>query len=329
MDCIISDGKRFTTRAVCPATDFEFVRDSAWDEISTLTVKRDKYDKDIEEGDIVTAGKYNGIIKKATPVNLTTKLDCEHIAKIFDRDIIYSERAIEGLEGWVKDQIDAEFTNQSDLYYRLPNLVVIAETDTVSDLEPDVNDDKWNIMRFLSKIRRVHDIRTTFEMKRESLIVRLRNVGTTLKKLDLSNPDVEVLEENHSNDLTAKLSVYIESLRETQNWYLLDDGTYTDNAMAPNRVNGKWRTVKAAKVREVAGTVADEFAKNDKSHKIRFSMPRSKARFSFYDNIQLATQGKLFFTHISAVRESKGSNRIEYQCGELKTKLTDKTKGDM
>lgn len=323
MECIISDGLTFKTKTHGTAISYELITESVQNKKSIIKVSRDKYDANIDEGDIASMGAYCGVVTNTTTDDLTAEIECEHITTLFDRALTYTERAEGSLEAYLKEQIDANFTNQSDPYYQSPNLVVIAETDTISGLEPDAEDGTWNIMGFIAKVRRVHNIHTTVEMKRDSLIVRIGRREVAVKNLDLSDPKVKVIEEAYSNNVVGKVSCYIESLRETGDWYLLEGGTITDDPDAEGRVSGKWERTTAAKVRNVEGAVKEVFAQNEQSHKLCFSVLQQNARFEFYDQLRTATKGKILYTHVTSIKTTKGSDRIEYQCGQMRATLSD------
>ncbi len=329
MNCFVKDRKTFVTLVGCPVADFDITPNSIYDEVSTLIVMREKEQK-FSEGDIVIAGSYIGIIKETTLEELTAELKCEHIVKILDRDLIYSTDP-SSPETYLKAQIDVNYTNQPDALYAVPYLDVSALTTTASTMKPDVENGLWNIKSYISKCRRVLGIFTDFTYDRTSLKVTIHRETRPVKKIDLSDPSIRVQEESYSKTSVGKITTWNEDYDEAIDWYLLEDGTVTRDYTTVGRVEGEWQTMTVGgdDDDDIELSVRDEFAKNTFSHKILFDVPDERARFSFYDPLQISGKKRLYYSYVAAVRKTKGSSRTEYQCGELRTTMTDKLQEDL
>ena len=328
MTCLVKDKKTFRTLCVCPVLDFDVTIWSIYDEVSTFKVSREK-EMIFNEGDIVVFANYCGIIKEAEVTKYTADLKCEHILKMFSRDIPFVAGPDAGPESFLKNQIDEHYTNQTDIIYQLPYLDVSALTSTVSSINPDVEDGVWNIKSYIAKIRRVLNIFTEYTATKDTLEISIGKKQVTTKQIDLSDSQIKVLEETYSNKSVGKITSICEETEEVKDWFLLDDGTITDTYQDDNRVVGDWVTIVVSKAEDVEYKVRDEFAKNSFSHKILFNIPSSRARFAFYDRILIASKGRLYYSYIAAVRNTKSSEKTEYQCGELRTTFTDKIQEEL
>ena len=328
MDCFVKDKKTFKTLCVCPVQDFDMTLWSIYDEVSTFKVSREK-EMIFNEGDIIWFGNYCGIIKEAEVTTYTAELKCEHIFKTFSRDIPFIAGPSSGPESFLKSQIDEHYTNQPDSIYQLPFLDVSALTSTVSSINPDVDDGVWNIKSYIAKIRRVLNIFTEFTATKDTLKIRIAQRTGAVKQIDLSDSQIKVLEETYSNKSLGKITSICEETEDIKDWFLLEDGTITDIYQSTDRVVGDWKTINVSKAEDIEYKVRDEFAKNSFSHKILFNIPTSRARFSFYDRIMIASKGRLYYSYIAAVRYAKSSTKTEYQCGELRTTFTDKIQEEL
>lgn len=328
MNCFMKSRKTFETLCVCPVLDYRLVPWSIYDEVSELTISIEKESR-FEQGDIVFAGDYMGIIKEIEREKIVAHLKCDHIVKLFEREIVFTEGPTGAVEQFIKTQIDQNYTNQADALYRLPYLNVIAESSTPTTMFPDVENSVWNIKSYIAKTRRVLGVFTTYEVSRTQLTVRIKSRFDPVKNLDLSDPSVMLLEESYSNKAVGKITSISEEDGTVQDWYLLNDGTITNTYMESGRVAGDWVSLQYRDADNLQYDIQNEFYRNQYSHKIRFSVPIQKARFAFYDKLKIAHGKHLFLSYIAAIRTNKNSARVEYQCGELRTTFTDKLQEDI
>lgn len=329
MNCFIKNRLTFKTITVCPVINYELTYWSIYDEVSSLDVAVEKQ-KLFSEGDIVVAGRYLGLIKEISRDGSLATLKCEHIVKLFDRDLVYGNGPdAAGIEAFLKNALDDNFANLNDSVYRLPYLSIIAPTATASTMGPDVEGGIWNIKSYIAKVRRIHNIFTTFNATRERLAVEIRQASIVKKNMDLSNPVVQIIEESYSNRAVGKITSYEPETGVIRDWYLLEGGEITSIYQSDNRVKGTWELLEIRKAEETEYEVRDYFAKNSFSHKVLVSIPKKYARYNFYDRILIAHDGRLYSSYIAAIRETKNNSWTEYQCGELRTTLTDKIQEDL
>ena len=69
--------------------------------------------------------------------------------------------------------------------------------------------------------------------------------------------------------------------------------------------------------------IINKFKENSYSHKVTFVVPNDKAKWEFYDPVMIEVN-KLWYQSYIAKKIIKDDGTTEYQCGELKTSLTDK-----
>lgn len=321
MYCIVKDGKTFRAPdgAACSVVDYSLVMDSIYDEVSDLRVTRTEVPP--KEGDFIyLENGYQGIVQEAEPEEGTISLKCRQMPALFEREMYYAEPQGATLEQRLKDMIDKNFTNQEDVLYRLPYLEVNALTATAGDTRPDIDDKGlYSIGAYIAKLTRLHDIFVTFTFEREKLRVDIARKVVPMKQIDFSDAGLRVTEQAFSRETTAKITARAEDTGAQKDWYLLADGTVTDVYTATGRTEGQWKALDVREEQDMADAVKDEFRSNTYSHKISFAAAPEKARFSFYDRVRISLGGKLFESYIAAVKVSKGTGQIEYECGELRT----------
>lgn len=321
MHCIIKDKKTFRaiSGATCAAVDWLLTMDSIYDEASDLRLIRAAALP--EEGDFVyLENGYQGIVQEAETEDDAIRLKCRAMCTLFERDIYYTDPQGATLEQRLKHMIDANFTNQKDAVFRTPYLEVHARTATTADTRPDIDDKGlYSITAYIAKLMRLHQIFVTFTFGRESLRVDIARRTTPTRQIDFSDAGLRLKEQTFSRETTAKITVRAENTGVMKDWYLLSDGRVTDAYTEAGRAEGKWQFITVREAQDMADTVQDEFRSNTYSHKITFTAVPNKARFSFYDNVRIALEGRVFESYIAAVKTTKGSSLTEYECGELRT----------
>lgn len=321
MQVFIKDKKTFATKYGGKALDWDITLQSIYDEVSNITIRRGE--NPINSGDYVFAGDYCGIVRDVETERELLILSCRDMATMFERPLLPPDTWTgTSIEDWIKGQIDRHYTNQQDGAYRLPYLKVIARTSTPGTTAPDIEDGVWNIKSYLSKVRRLHNIHITFEAKNQNLVVRIIRRTRQEHKIFLDSTQFDILEESYSSDTISKITTITSETNIRKDWYLLTDGTITDDYTLSNRVEGKWEIVTIKEAGEAEQAARDKFAENSKSHLIEFAADQ---RYEFYDNLLIRTKkGVVVISYISAIRMEKGREKLVYKSGELRTLLTDK-----
>lgn len=321
MYCIAKDRNTFraipgTARAVA---DYSLVLDSIYDETSEICMSGAANAP--QAGDFIyLENGYQGIVEEAEGGQGKINLKCRPMSALFERELYYSKPSGNTLEEQLKNMIDVNYTSQSDEMYRLPYLEVRALTATAGDTRPDIDDkDVYTISAYMAKLARLHNIFVNYVFGRDKLTIEIARKAPPLRKIDFSDPGLTVTEQAFSCEQTGKITSRAEDTGRIQEWYLLTDGSITNAANTPGRVGGEWRLLSVREEQDVADAVADEFRSGSYSHKIVFTAAPERARFSFYDRVEISLDGKLFSSYIAAVRIKKNSRLTEYECGELRT----------
>ena len=139
-----------------------------------------------------------------------------------------------------------------------------------------------------------------------------------MRNIDFSNPNFTVAEEVFSGKTVGKITVFCEETGNYTHYVLLDDGSISQNISAKNRIFGEWITLSVAKEDDVVDSVADEFAKNEYSHSVKF-YALENCGIKLYDKVKVSLGNKIFTSYVSANSQSKNENRILYTLGELQT----------
>lgn len=320
MHCIVKDGKTF--RALCGAAqvkDYSLTMDSVYDEVSELRLICGE--AQLKEGDFVyLENGYQGIVQETEAEKGSVALKCRQVTALFEREVYYTEPQGTTLELRLKHMIDTHFTNQSDEVYRLPFLRVNVLTATTGGTRPDIDDKGlFSISAYIAKLTRLHQIFVTFTVEREFLRMDIARKTIPNKQIDFSDVGLRVVEQAFSRETTAKITARAEDSGKIKDWYLLADGSVTDEPAGAKRAMGEWTFLSVREEQDMEDAVKDAFRSNTYSHKITFAAAPEKARFSFYDNVRIALDGKLFDSYIAAVKIKKGSKMTEYECGELRT----------
>lgn len=327
MICYIKDRKTFRTKHMAQAT-CDVVLHSIYDEVSTITLPA--RDDLISRGDFVyLPGEYIGIINEIDSEKNLFQLTCGDVVTLFSRSLpgtgTDDSSQEGGIEAFIKRQIDWNYTELEDSYFRIPFLKVEAATTTREVLKPDEEKGLWNIRDYLSKARNIFDIFTDFFIEKDVLRMVVSKKGRRVKNVDLSMPGIETLENIVSAEQAAKISVLLES-GDAQTlhseYYLLADGTFTEDSNAANRVEGTWDMISVNNEEDIPTEVKNRFAQNSYSHLIEFA---SREKYDFYDKVLLRTkEGKLLHSYISAVCRKSEDDRFFYKTGELRNMLDEK-----
>lgn len=313
------DKRTFATKYSGAALDWDLTLQSIYDEVSQIRIRGST--EAVSAGDYVFVGDYRGVIRDIEMDHEILTLSCRDMVTIFDRSLLPPDTSpVSSIEAWIKGQIDWHYTKQADDAYRLPYLNVIAETNTPGTTTPD--NGTWNIKSYLSKVRRLYNIHTSFGVVNNTLVVRIARRGRQEHKVFLDSAQFELIEEAYSSDTISKITTVAADTGARKDWYLLADGTVTDAYTPDNRVDGKWEILSVQTEADTEQAVRDKFAGNSKSHMIAFATDRE---YPFYDNLLIRTRRGLVVTsYISAIRQEMSREKLIYKSGELRTTLTEK-----
>ena len=212
--------------------------------------------------------------------------------------------------------------NLSDAVYATPFLTVVASTSTVGSALPDVENGVWNVKSYLSKVRRLYNIHTSYSVVNGGLVMRIYHRDRQTHKIFLDLSDYEILEESFAHEAIGKITTIAEDAGARQDWYLLTDGTVTNTYTDENRVDGTWEILNVSEAANAAEEVKNKFAENSDSHLIEFACNKD---YAFYDDLIVRTkEGQVLTSYISAIRRSSDRNKNVYKSGELRIMVDEK-----
>lgn len=310
------DKDSFTTNLVSVCLDWE-IHQSIYDATSSVTILTPSTPP--TEGDFVLfdGDPYVGIV---TEVELDTKetvVNMVQAVNLFNRDLFYSTMSYTYLEDNLVNLIDTNYTNCTDAIYAKSFLSVSASSHTSGSCKPDLEDNQYTIMSYMSKLRRLKGIVGEWSFNRTSLNLNIYKKTFPSYNIDLSNPRYHVTEQTFSSQNVGKITVYCEENTSYYTYYLLTDGTVTTSYQTTNRVDGEWQTLIVAESADISDSVNDVFTQNYYSHRISFETDDS---YDLYDQLVIRTDGKVFDSYVSGVIKRKDSNRKTIECGELQTR---------
>lgn len=327
MKIFIKDKKTFDTKAALDCYSYTLVK-SIYTDLSELVIE---YSDKVERGDILIDNKqFLGVIsdlERDTPKTLQVKT--QDISTLFSRSILYnndgeSMTAEQYLEKYLQEEYGSD---QLDSYYMLPYITVNRVTSS-STCIPDVEYGLWNIKSYISRIRRLYGIYTdceaTYNAGRAVIQINIEKKTVPEKIFFTTNKNAEILEETFGNTTIAKITAYTRGDSPTaNNYYMTSSGTYTTNENDPNRITGDWEYIEIGEDQNEQEQVLNKFKENTYSHKVSILVPNNEARYDFYDPITLELRGQYYSSYI-AKKILHDNGTTEYQCGELRTSLSDK-----
>lgn len=314
----IKDKKTFKTKMQA-SVKYDATLKSIYDEVTTVELNDGSFDK----GDFIIVDGFVGIIDEIDRGKGLCKLTCSDIVTLFRRDMFpVADTPINGIEGFIKRQIDQNFTNVDDQAYRLPWLNVVGVTETPSDMQPDIENGLWNIKSFIAKARRLQNVFVDFTVNKNTLFVKIERRGRQTHNIDLTTSDYEVLEDSRSEQQIGRVTAYAEDTGEYSDWYRLKDARIVREYTTEARAAGKWEKLNVQSAENVETEVRNRFAQNSYSHLMEFA---TKREFGFYDKVLLRTKnGEVLESYISAVRKKSSDTRTIYKTGEARLMLDEK-----
>lgn len=319
MKVYIKDSKTFYNKAIVDAYSYQLVK-SIYTDLSELTVQ---YNENIAVGDIIY-DNYGWIarISSVEKDGQTLQLKAEDITYLFNRDIIFTSSDMKSsTEQTLLQALQKYYKNQSDEVYALPYLNLAAYTMT-SNLQPAVEYGLWSIKSYISRVRRLQGVYADIKASASTLDIFIQRKELFSGKIFTTNQYLEITEETFSNTSIGKVTAYTQGGSATD-YYLLEDGTITTTYQAYNRVPGEWVYLEIQEGEDELTQVKNKFKENSYSHKVTFVVPKDKAKWEFYDPVMIEVN-KLWYQSYIAKKIIKDDGTTEYQCGELKTSLTDK-----
>lgn len=259
------------------------------------------------EGSFIVLDEGIWLIKTVNPNEGITELICEDIRNLFNRDIPVVSGSPEAIIGTA---IATYWKELSDTMFACPYIEVVSTT-TSSSIALDVENEHFNLKSYIYKANRLGNIGLKFEISNlNTLKITIAKYTPSVWNIDFTDSHNQLITEAFSNTSISKVSY------NDNDYYLFDDGTYSTNPSAGTRVEGQWSVLLGDSDKE-ADAVANEFAKNSKSHLIEFA---TDYPLKWYDKVNLKVDDRIVSSYVSVLRKSNG--RLYVKTGELTNTLT-------
>lgn len=290
---------------------------SIYDENSTF-----KAIGDVEANaeDFIVFDDFIGIIDRTTPSTdgNTTEIVCVDIIRAFKRKLVYPVPPAT-IEEFIKTELEDNYKNIADTEFDMPYLS-ITSTNATSFISPDLDGGMYSLKSYIAKVRRVKNVFVDFSIDSNILNINIVAATPDAHNIILKDSGHELISQSIAESSIAKITT-LQGVTE-KDWYLNEDGSITNGVPSP-RVLGVWIGLPLSASVTDAEVVADEFAKNSKSHKIVF---RSANEYDFYSTVSLRLKDRVLSSYISVVRIDDKDDRYLYKTGELQVTFTDKQK---
>lgn len=312
---------------------------------STFTVEG-RYTDIYESGIVVITHPQKGLrhaswITAVTPSldGNSTEIASDSFLLIFDRDVKWpSDLEDTNLSNAINVIFSNNFgVNQPDEMYRYDWLSV-SVSDTESFEKPEIDEvGYFNFREWLEKLEEDNRLYLNALPTNSGIELTDSIEQDSLKNVFITSSEYELTDESYSKNATSKITVdkAISVSKEGQvpdwvtvDYYLFDDGTYSDDPTAGNRVVGSWEhmTVQGKDWTEIDANVEkqlkDAFEKSKYEHKLGFFANNLVKRYGAPITVRMK-DGKIIDTFITCVKHTPDDDRIFYECGKMKTKFTE------
>ena len=241
-----------------------------------------------------------------------------------------------GIEDFIKNAIEANFSASGDSLLDTSYLNVTAATHTPSSNIPDNDKGVYNLIDYLSTVLIDSGIFLKWEFSGANLNVTIKKKPQNLLAVDARTSDVSNYFETLNTNVTGKVKVLWNNNEEvtTKTYYLLSDMSITEDAGAEGRVVGNQTTiaVSSMSIDYVLERVQSEFNKNRYDHAFNADIlagsklyPESELYVGHKCKIATRDSG-IYDTVISSVSLSNTTNLISVKFGLLPVTLLEKIK---
>lgn len=294
-----------------------------------VVVKSDD-NRELYKGVLNTASGNDGETSKTAQIHQMETMFAGNIA------LTGTELLATGIEDFVKNAIEDNFSNSGDALLDMSYITVTATTHSPSTEVPENNRGIYDLSEYLSKVMMNNGIFLDFAFDGKRLNILVSKKEQTPLAVDAKTSDVT----NYSELLNANVTTKVKAIWDNngtitnRTFYLLSDMSFTENASAANRVNGKSTTiyVAASTLAELEERVQSEFMKNRYDHAINADILASSKLYPAAElyvghACRIATrENGIYDTIISAVTLSNTTNLTSVKFGRMPATLLEKIK---
>lgn len=248
-----------------------------------------------------------------------TTVKLESILTFFDREI-----STDGLQTTEEDIFlngaIGLFKTDGDDYLKLNNI----ESSISSGLDyspPKVTEyGTFNLKTYINDLIDSNYLKLTVSIYSDGKKLELCEVSATPKKVIINRGNNFLTDETQTKNAISAITNYEKDENDeytSTTYYLFTDGTFDTDPLSGERLRGKWAVMHDATIQEIE----QKFSGNEYAHKIGFKdaillCERQKLTL-------LMPDGRLIQTVVTGITASDKENVFTYECGNLKTKLTD------
>lgn len=306
---------------------YDCILDSIFDDNTTITAR---YSADAEEGDFIMCDGFAGVIKAISVAHGEMSLTCQGMDAAFDRTLRWEKIDTEGMTTEeLVEKIFADNYINCDPMYAMPYIEFNNNERTELKMPTRNNEGLYTVTAYFRKLRKA-GIGISYDLTGNKLIISLSGEKRSTRNIDFVAHNT-VTAEAYGGYATAKVTNYprvdVEGENGTEqvisdvpvNYYLLSDGTVTQDENDTNRIYGVWEVTIGAE----ESAVLEKFTATY-GHEIKFS---GTTAYSLYTPVRLRMpSGKVVISYISRIQKKSNDENYYYTAGELKTTLTAKLK---
>lgn len=337
----VKDRKTFKTKAVLEGISWKLVR-SVWTDLSEIVAKDDP---NVVAGDIIfNRDGWLGLITDLERDEKKLSLKIEKIERLFQRKMIWEgfgtqwpcdHTLYHAFNNYIRGaQVTALSPKPTDdPVYALPFVTVSRLTLDAGPSFPLLDNAMISLTSYISQVRRLQNVYTTFTINGDNtMTASIEHKTQTTKTLITTNYPCIVKEESFSETKIAKVTSfiyesnsgsYIPTTLDIQDYYLMSDGSITQDPSSGTRAEGEWVMVTRMDEDDPLVVAQNEFAKNKYSHKLIIQMQEKDAIYDFYDRVNVEVGKHMYESYVSR-KTVTSDGLVEYTFGDLKTSLMDK-----
>lgn len=290
-----------------------------------------------ENGDIVVLQRngnidYVGKIKDIQNENgeLRRQITLEYISNIFNEKIICGNQSIiseVGIEDFIKQEIENNFTNSEDTLMNIKWLDVEVKTHTKINKSVETENGIYNFHTYITNCSQNYNIVLDFKYVNGRIKLTIYKQEEETQLIDTTIPDISNYVENFETTVISKVVVKTDT--DIQTWYLLSDRTTTQDKDNEERAKGQKEVVYTQNSEDARQTALDTFKANSYKHYISFKINRNSKIFNVNSMkigtpLSVRTNNNIILdTYISAIHDD-GSNFITITCGNMRIDYLDK-----
>ena len=337
----VRDRKTFKLKAIVEGASWKLVQ-SVWTDLSEMETTNNER---VASGDIIyTIDGWQGIIIDIERDKKTMQMKCQKIDSILGRKIAYEgfgtswpcERTLQYLI--LTNYIDSSTWTEEDDPFTDPRFMIsyLAINRVTSEAIPQVpitERGQYKISSYIAQVRRLANVFTYFDIDQanDTLTARIQHENRSTKTLITTGMPVEVTQESFtSEELISKVTTYNFTdgypplYTNIQQWYLMTNGTITNNRSGGTWKEGAWALQECNEEDDAKTRAVNTIRTSQRSsHKIIVRVPLKDARFEFYDPVKVELHGHMYESYVSR-KTISSDGYVEYTFGDLQTSLTDK-----